>query len=195
MKPERNLEAAKPPSAKCDANLRPLRSTVVTRFLAVGSEEARLRAGLRPPLKLHGRFSRMQLSRRHLERRREPRATTEWTLRHAPQVDPGRQYPRTVMYGFFAKRTDPPHRPYSSGCPSRPSCLRPPPSPTHSGRRSLGHTVLAALQVLHSRPSTGRASLATSLPLIGLLTPVPPGDSASPPEVYSGPRNLDHAIS
>ena len=29
----------------------------------VGSEEARLRAGLRPPLKLHGRFSRMQLSR------------------------------------------------------------------------------------------------------------------------------------
>ncbi len=31
---------------------------------AVGSEEARLRAGLRPPLKLHVRFSRMQLSRR-----------------------------------------------------------------------------------------------------------------------------------
>jgi hypothetical protein len=31
----------------------------------VGSEEARLRAGLRPPLKLHVRFSRMQLSRRH----------------------------------------------------------------------------------------------------------------------------------
>jgi hypothetical protein len=151
--------------------------------VGVGSEEARLRAGLRPPLKLHGRFSRMQLSRRHLRRRREPRATTEWTLRHAPQVDPGRQFPRTVMYGFFAKRTDPPHRPYSSGCPSRPSCLRPPPSPTHSGRRSLGHAVLAALQVLHSGPSTGRASLATSLPLIGLLTPVPPGDPASPPEV------------
>ena len=30
----------------------------------VGSEEARLRAGLRPPLKLHGRFCRMQLSQR-----------------------------------------------------------------------------------------------------------------------------------
>ena len=30
----------------------------------VGSEEARLRASLRPPLKLHVRFSRMQLSRR-----------------------------------------------------------------------------------------------------------------------------------
>src|SRR5205823_2202888 len=32
----------------------------------VGSEEARLRASLRPPLKLHVRFSRMQLSRRHM---------------------------------------------------------------------------------------------------------------------------------
>ena len=32
--------------------------------MSVGSEEARLRAGLRPPLKLHVRFSRMQLSRR-----------------------------------------------------------------------------------------------------------------------------------
>jgi len=31
---------------------------------AVGSEEARLRAGLRPPLKLHVRISRMQLSQR-----------------------------------------------------------------------------------------------------------------------------------
>jgi hypothetical protein len=30
----------------------------------VGSEEARLHAGLRPPLKLHVQFSRMQLSRR-----------------------------------------------------------------------------------------------------------------------------------
>ena len=101
----------------------------------------------------------------------------------ARQVDPGHQYPQTMMYGFFATRTDPPHRLYSSGFPSRPSCPRPPPSPTHSGRRSLGRAVLAALQVLHSGPSTDRASLATSLPLIGLLTPVPPGDSVSPPEV------------
>jgi hypothetical protein len=30
----------------------------------VGSEEGRLRASLRPPLKLHVRISRMQLSRR-----------------------------------------------------------------------------------------------------------------------------------
>jgi len=34
------------------------------RFIGVGSEEARLRAGLRPPPKLHVRISRMQLSRR-----------------------------------------------------------------------------------------------------------------------------------
>jgi len=36
------------------------------RFWIVGSEEARLRASLRPPPKLHVRFSRMQLSRRHV---------------------------------------------------------------------------------------------------------------------------------
>ncbi len=90
------------------------------------------------------------------------------------QVDPGSQYPRTMMYGFFAKRTDPPHRLYSSGFPSRPACLRPPPSPTHFRRRSLGHAVLAAFQVLFSGPTTDRASLPTSLPLIGLLTRVFP---------------------
>src|SRR6516165_1823834 len=33
-------------------------------FIGVGSEEARVRASLRPPLKLHGHISRMQLSRR-----------------------------------------------------------------------------------------------------------------------------------
>src|SRR5262249_32008655 len=33
-------------------------------FVGAGSEEARLRANHRPPLKLHVRFSRMQLSRR-----------------------------------------------------------------------------------------------------------------------------------
>ena len=33
-------------------------------FIGVGSEEARFRASLRPPLKLHVHISRMQLSRR-----------------------------------------------------------------------------------------------------------------------------------
>ena len=60
-------------------------------------------------------------------------------------VGAGLQYPRTMMYGFCAKRTDPPHHPYSADYPSLPSCLRLPPSPTHSGRRSLGHAAFAAL--------------------------------------------------
>ena len=39
----------------------------------------RRRAGHRPPPKLHVRFSRMQLSRRHPLRRREQRARAKWT--------------------------------------------------------------------------------------------------------------------
>jgi hypothetical protein len=64
-----------------------------------------------------------------------------------------------------------------------PNRLRRLPSPAQFSRRSPGHAAFTALVVLHSRPSTGNASLATSLSLIGLLTPVPPGDPASPPEV------------
>src|SRR5208337_5659237 len=70
-----------------------------------------------------------------------------------------------------------------TGSPFLPDHLRRPPSPTHSGRRLLGRVAFAALEVLRSRPTTGRASLATSLALIGPLTAVPPADSASPPEV------------
>ena len=131
-----------------------------------------MRAGHRPPPKLHVRFSRMQLSRRHPLRRRKLWVKNQVDPRCVRQVGRGDQYPQTMMYGFFAERTDPPHRLYSSGFPSLPFCLRPPPSPTHSGRRSLGHAVLAALQVLFGGPTTDRASLPTSLPLIGLLTPV-----------------------
>ena len=129
-------------------------------------------AGLRPPLKRHVRFSRMPLSRRHVGEMRAKGNSGVDPLR-TRQVEPGPQSPRTMMYGFFArKRTDPPRRPSSSGVPTRPFCLRPPPSPTHSSRRSLGHAGFAALQVLCSGPTTGRASRPTSLPLIGLLTPV-----------------------
>ena len=98
-------------------------------------------------------------------------------------VGSGFQYPRTMMYGVFAERTDPPHPPYSADCPALPSYLRLPPSPTHSGRRSLGHVTFITLQVLFGSPTTDRASLTTSLLLIGSLTPVPPGDSVSSPEV------------
>jgi len=41
----------------------------------------------------------------------------------------------------------------------------------------------AVQRTLRSRPPTDRASRAISLSLIGLLTPVPTGDPASPPEV------------
>src|ERR1039457_2022780 len=47
----------------------------------------------------------------------------------------------------FPKGTDPPHRPYSSAFPALPSCLRLPPSPTHSRRRLLGHTAFTVLVV------------------------------------------------
>src|SRR5262249_46478920 len=80
-----------------------------------------------------------------------------------------------MMYGFFAERTDPPHRLSSSGFPSLPSCLRPPLSPTPFRRPARREpAVLAALQVLFNGPTTDRALLPTSLPLIGWLTPVSP---------------------
>jgi hypothetical protein len=41
------------------------------RFAGVGSEVARLRASHRPPLKLYVRFSRIQLSRKHMLRETE----------------------------------------------------------------------------------------------------------------------------
>jgi hypothetical protein len=49
-----------------------------------------------------------------------------------PSGGSGLQYPPTMTYGFFAKRPDPPHHPYSADYPSLPFCLRLPPSPTHS---------------------------------------------------------------
>src|SRR5215831_1095718 len=99
------------------------------------------------------------------------------------QVDPVHQSPQTRMYGFFTQGTVPPSRLYSSGFPSLPNRLRRPPSPTHSVAGCPVTWLSPRLQVLHSRPTTDRASLALSQPLIGLLTPMLPGDSASPPEV------------
>src|SRR5882724_11323411 len=95
------------------------------------------------------------------------------------RIDPVHQSPRTRMYGYFTHGTDPPPRPCSSGFLFLPYRLRRLPFPALFRRRLPGHAAFAALEVLHSRPSTGRASLATSLSLIGLLTPVPPADSAS----------------
>src|SRR5215813_39186 len=104
-------------------------------------------------------------------------------LLYTRRVDPVHQSPRTRMYGYFTHGADPPSRPCSSGLLSLPNRLRRLPSPAHFRRRFPGHAAFAALVVLHSRPSTDRASLATSLSLIGLLAPVPPEDPASHPEV------------
>jgi len=60
-----------------------------------------------------------------------------------------------------------------------------PPSPTAFPSplrcRWLGHTAFTVPQVPRGRPTTGTATIATSLSLIGSLPPVPPGDCASPP--------------
>src|SRR6266700_1765625 len=105
-------------------------------------------------------------------------------LPYTRRVDPVHQSPRTRMYGYFTMELI--HLPalahlvFSLSLSNR---LRRLPSPAHFRRRFPGHATFTALVVLHSRPSTGRASLAASLALIGLLTPVPPTDPASPPEV------------
>src|SRR4030095_2544524 len=93
------------------------------------------------------------------------------------RVDPVRQSPRCRAYGYFTHGTVPPPCSFliwSSALPNRLCRL---PSPAHIRRRFPGHAPFAALLVIHSRPSTGAASLAISLSLIGLLTPVPPETS------------------
>src|SRR5471032_1227989 len=104
-------------------------------------------------------------------------------LLYTRRVDPLHQSPRTRMYGYFTHELI--HLPALAHLVflSLPNRLRRLPSPAHFRRRSPGHAAFTALVVLHSRPSTDRALLAISLSLIGLLTPVPPGDSTSPPEV------------
>src|SRR5215472_14850583 len=99
------------------------------------------------------------------------------------RVEPVCQSPRTETYGYFTHGTVPPSRPYSSGLASSSRPSSPAAFPNPFGRRLRGHAVFTALEVLLSRPTTGRTLLAISLALIGPLTPVPPGDSASPPEV------------
>lgn len=99
------------------------------------------------------------------------------------RVDPVGQSPRRAMYGSFTHGTVPPRSPYSSVLPSRPDPLRPPSSPTHSVADGSVPRLVAVVQVLPGSPTTDRASRSFSLTLIGRLTPVPPGDRVSPPEV------------
>src|SRR5580700_11780310 len=99
------------------------------------------------------------------------------------RVEPVRQSPRTKMYGYFTIELF--HLPaltHLARCRF----------PTAFAGRLPRPTLVAACAVTRlsprfryfcSHPTTDRASLAISLALIGLLTPVPPGDSVSPPEV------------
>src|ERR1035438_5090442 len=106
------------------------------------------------------------------------------------RIDPVRQSPRSLMFGFFAHGTV-----HLNHLNSLVFCLAPtvivrPPSPSHSARRSSqslrllrlgaahpGHAAFAALHRYHlGGPTTGPASLPFSLPLIGSLTAVPPAD-------------------
>src|SRR5512144_1535889 len=48
------------------------------------------------------------------------------------RIEPVRQSPRAIAYGFFTHGTDPHDRPYSSGIVSRADHLCRPPSPAHS---------------------------------------------------------------
>jgi hypothetical protein len=83
------------------------------------------------------------------------------------------------MYGYFTHGTDPPPRPYSSGFLSLPHCLRRLSSPTSIAvARSRGFRRASGT----TQPSDYCQGIARHS-LIGLLTPVPPGDPASPPEV------------
>src|SRR5215510_5044442 len=91
------------------------------------------------------------------------------------RVDPIHQSPRTRVYGFFPQGTVPTSLVFTHlasflfptifvDCFPRPIAVA----------DSFGRADFPALQVLFSRPTTGRASLAVSLALIGSLTPVPP---------------------
>src|SRR5215813_9301741 len=112
---------------------------------------------------------------------RATRFINEWTFWETRRVDPVRQSPRTRAYGFFAKGTVPTSLLIWFSLSSQPSSPAAFPNPFDC--RLPGHMAFATLQVLFSWPTTDRDWLAISLTLIGPLTPEPPGDSASSPEV------------
>jgi hypothetical protein len=87
------------------------------------------------------------------------------------------------MYGFFTHGTDPPLHLYSLVFFLLPNHLRQPPSPAHSAADYSVTRISPRFLVLFGCPTTDRAPLATSLPLIGLLPAEPPADPASSPGV------------
>ena len=94
-----------------------------------------------------------------------------------------RPSPQMEMYGFFTHGTDPPLHLYSLVFFLLPNHLRQPPSPAHSAADYSVTRLSPRFLVLFGCPTTDRAPLATSLPLIGLLPAEPPADPASSPGV------------
>src|SRR6266704_1742258 len=97
------------------------------------------------------------------------------------QVDPIHQSPQTRAYGFFAQGPVPTsliftHLVSFFSLTSSPAVFPDPLPPPINRSRGFRHAC-------GTTPTTDRASLAVSLALIGSLTPMPLGDSASPPEV------------
>jgi len=83
------------------------------------------------------------------------------------------------MYGFFAKRTDPPSSSLLFWLPASSFLLSPATFPDPLWPPIARSRDFHLLQVLLGSPTTDRASLTISLLLIGSLTPVSSGDSVS----------------
>src|SRR5215472_2956796 len=116
----------------------------LSRPQSVGSEEARCRAGLRPPPKLHVQFSRMQLSRR-LKSSEMPRFLAPVGLIRSASLL-GRE-----RNGFFAKGTVPTSLVLAHLVSFfLPDHLRRLPSPTHFCRRLPGHMAFTTLHRYYS---------------------------------------------
>ena len=155
------------------------------RFLAVGSEVARQVAPALATVRRSNGMCGFPASRFHEDIHSGD--AMKGNCLSGPSMHPSGQSRPPVSSDddvrVFPKGTDPPHRPYSSGFPSLPSCLRPLPSPAHPCRRSLGHAAFTALQVLFSGPTTDRASPRHFAFAYRPAYSDASGDPASPPEV------------
>src|SRR5262245_6016375 len=102
------------------------------------------------------------------------------------RVEPVRQSPRAIAYGFFAPGTDPHDRPYSSGFPwFAPTTIAgrlPPPTRLPIARSRSFRPAYGTI-----RPSDDSPGIAShfAVRLIGSLIPAPPGNRTSPPGVTS----------
>jgi len=176
--------------------------TRFSRAQSVGSEEARRNASLRPPLKLDMQFSSIQLSRRcsfprckqrnqinlprlspisevgFIEYRFKNWLINEWSFYASVGLSRSASLLGWRCTGFSLMElillyTFTHWFSFSSQ----------PPSPAHSAADYSVTRLSPRFLVLFGCPTTDRAPLATSLPLIGLLPAEPPADPVSSPGV------------